>query len=139
MHLRVLRSHLKGEQGADVAEQGRFRLLVHLGQVLIGEREAQPVLPGLGQDRRERFGGEVLKLVDVDEEIGRRSVFGNIRPAHRRDLEARHEQRPQEHRRVVADPALAQVDDEHLAAVHHAPQIEPVHALPDDVPEQGMS
>jgi len=48
-------------------------------------------------------------------------TLGNVRPAHRRDLKARDQERTQQRRGVIADATLAQVDDEHLATVHHAP------------------
>ena len=67
--LRVLGPTWKAHERSDVAEDGRACRLVHLRQVLVGDREAQAVLAGLGEDRGERFGGEVLELIDVQEEV----------------------------------------------------------------------
>ena len=39
--------------------------LLDLGEVLVAEDERDAVLPGLGEDRRERFRGQVLKFIDV--------------------------------------------------------------------------
>ena len=52
------------------------------------------------------------------------------------DLHARHEQRTQERRGVLADASLAQVHDQHLAVVHETSQVQAVPRLADDVAQE---
>ena len=61
-NLCVLGAHLEAEQGSHVSEHGVCGVLVHLGKILIGDREIEPVLAGLGENRGEALGREVLEL-----------------------------------------------------------------------------
>ena len=82
------------------------------------ERHAQSVFSGLGKNRCKTVGGEVVEFIDVEIEI-LASMLGNIRPSHCGKLKARHQQRPQKIRLVLAEHAFGKIGNEKPPVVHH--------------------
>lgn len=131
-NLGVLGTDLEGAEAADVAENGIAGRLVHLRQVLVGNREVQAILAGLGEDRRECFRGVVLEFIDVEIEVGAVGLCG-VGPAHGGELDARDEEGAEQRRGVLADAALAEIHEQHLALVHDASQVQRRLRLADDI------
>jgi len=52
----------------------------------MGKGQAEPVLPGLGQDRDEAVGGEVVEFIDDQGEV-EAAPLRRVGPGHRRQLE----------------------------------------------------
>lgn len=120
----VAGADLKGDQRSAVAEDGGGRGIVELFEHLVRQRERAAILPPFRQERREGRGSEVLYL--VHDEIEVRSFFlGLIGAAEGGDLDARHEQRTEERRRILAQAPLAQVHEQPLSPVRDAAKVEP--------------
>jgi len=126
----------EGDEGADVAEDGIAHGGRELRDVLMTQREIEPVFAGFGEDAREGLGGEVLKLIDEQVEVAslglRLSAAG-----HRGELELRDEQGAEQVRFVVTDLALGEVGYEDALVVHHERDAHLAAHLADDVADDG--
>lgn len=135
--LRVRVAHAERQQRPHVAEHRLSYWQGNLVNVLVRQHQAQPVFPGLGQDGSEAVGGEVLKLVNEQEEL--LSLLLRLAgPAHRRQLELRHQQGAEEVGLVVADPAFGQVGHEDAPVVHEVREADLAPVLAENVPNDGI-
>ena len=65
---RILRRDTEADEGSDVSEQAVGDVVRNLLDILMCDRQSEPVLPSLGKDLVEGLGGEILELVDIQEE-----------------------------------------------------------------------
>ncbi len=68
-HLRVGEPDPKADHGADIPEYGVADRELELGQVLVGERQTDPILPQFREHAGEAQGREGVKLVEIDIEV----------------------------------------------------------------------
>lgn len=81
----------EGDEGADISKDGLPHGGGELGDVLVTQREIEPIFPRLGQDGGEALGGEILELIDKEIKIAA-LVLGLAIPGHSGKLELRDEQ-----------------------------------------------
>ena len=101
-------------------------------QKLMGQNQAEPILAGLRQDRHKFLCGEVLKLVDEQEEVPP-LLLRHASTGHGRQLKLGDKQGAQEIGLVAPKLPLGQVGDEEAAGVHGEPDVHPPPDLPQDV------
>ena len=104
-----------------------------LVDVLMRQREAQPVFPRFRQDGHERIRSERLEFVHVEEKVPALR-FRHVRPRHGGKLELRHQERAHEIRLVRPQLSFGHVRDENAAVVHHEAGVDPAPHLSQDVP-----
>lgn len=126
-------AHSESDEVAGIAEYALPDLVRELIEVLMGQDEGEPVLPGLREDRSQGVCREALELVDVEVEGGAGRRF-RIRSLHSRPLELREEERAQEAGVVFAHDTLREVGDHDPSPVHEEPRIEAAPRLAHDVP-----
>lgn len=126
----------EGDEGADIAKDGLPHGGGELGDVLMAQGEIEPVFPRLGQDGGEALRGEVLELIDEEEEVAS-LVLGLTVAGHGGELELRDEQGAEQVRLVVADLALGEVGEEEAALVHDKGDADLAAHLADDVADDG--
>lgn len=129
--LRVLRAHFERELRPDVAEDRLADAVGELGEVLVREMDAEPVLAGFAEQALESIGREVLELVHV-EIVRRADVRAAPGAREYRGLEPGEEDEAEQVRVRLADAALGEVGEEDAAVVYQVREAEAVHALPHD-------
>jgi hypothetical protein len=98
------------------------------------EGQAEAVFAGLGQNRREAVGGEVVELVYEQVEVAAFG-FGHVGAGHGRQLESGREQGTEQVGFVSPEFAFGEVGDEHAAGVHHEAEVHPGFHLSKNVPD----
>ena len=136
-HLRVGAPDTEGNERPHVPKHRLPDWKRELVHVLMRQRQAEPILARLGQNRRERIRAEVLELVNEQVEIAAR-LLRLIRPRHGRQLKLRHEERPEQVRLVVSKLPLGQVGDKQPLVVHDEREAHFALHLPQDVPNHGI-
>ena len=68
-HARVFCTETKRNERPDVREHGVPHVRFELVEMLVREGEADPILPKLGDHVRDRRRSEILKLVEIEEEV----------------------------------------------------------------------
>jgi len=66
---RIGLAHPEGDQGSRVPEHGLPHRIGDLIEVLVGEGEAEAILPRLRENGREGIGSKIVELVDEQEEV----------------------------------------------------------------------
>lgn len=125
----------KTDHGAGVAKNGLPDFRGKLVKVLVGQRQAQPILARLSQDRRKAVGREVVELVNEQVEIATPGLR-QVGARHGRELKLGREQRTQQIRLVGPEFAFGQVGDEHAAGVHQEAKINLGFDLAKNVPDR---
>src|SRR5256885_258265 len=88
-----------------------------LMQMLMCEDQSNAIFAQLGHHVDERKRGEIVELVQIEEErppVGRR----DIRPAESRKTDGRDEEAAQDQRAILTDLAPREIDEEHPPIVH---------------------
>ena len=134
--LGIGKADAEGDEGADIAKHGLPHGGGELGDVLMAQSKIEPVFSRLGQDGGEALGGEVLELIDEQEEIAP-LMFRLAVAGHGGELELRDEQGAEQVGLVVADLALGEVREEDTAFVHDKGDTHLVAHLADDVADDG--
>ena len=104
----VLCADPERDHGAGVSEDCLPYEPVELPQVLVGQHEREPILPELGEHRRERWRGEHVELVEVDGEIDS-VLFRKIGSGEPREADAGDEKGAEDRRRPIANPSSRNV------------------------------
>ena len=135
--LRIGIADAKRHQRPHIAKYCLAYRLRQLVNVLVREREAQPILARFCQDGGKGIRREVLELVNEEVEV---PAFGfrPIRPRHRAKLELRHQKRAKQIRLVMPKLALGQVGDEQPSVVHHEGYVHLLLHLAQNVPHDGI-
>ncbi len=123
---------------ADVPEEGFADFVGELGHELVSDDEVEAVLAGLGENRLEGVGGEVLELVDVEAEILALFLW-DILAAHGGLLEFHDEDHAEKVGVNVAEAALAEVDEEDFVVVHDLADVEAGFDLTEGVSHNGVA
>ncbi len=130
--LGIREADAEGDEGADIAKDGLPHSGGELGDVLVTQREVEPVFARFGQDGCEALGGEVLELIDEEIKIAP-LVLGLAVAGHGGELELRNEQGAEQVGLVVANLPFGEVGDEDAAFVHDKGNAHLVAHLTDDV------
>src|SRR5690606_9413680 len=132
----ILGADGEAQQVARVAEDGGSYLLRHLGDVLVSQCQVEPVLARLGENLDEARGGEVLELVDVEEEVAPLG-FRKVSTVHGGQLQPGNQHGAQERRVVLTQLALRDVDQQDLSPVHNPLDVNRAPAGVGYPPHQG--
>src|SRR5215471_2759667 len=114
---RILCAHTKRNDRSSVAQNRVTDLRFELMEVLVGDREANPVLTQFRKHVDECERCEALELIDVDEEVPA-TCRGRVRATERSETYRRHQEATQKRRAVLTKTALGEVHQKHSAAVH---------------------
>ena len=131
-HLGIGVTDAERHQSPDVPEDRLTHRQGKLVDVLVGEREAEPVFAGFGEDGGEGVRAEVLELVDEQMEVAAFRLRDRT-ARHRGQLELRRQQGTQQVGFVMTQPSFGQVGDEDAGRVHDEGNAHFRPHLPKDV------
>src|SRR4051812_35124293 len=103
--VRVICADAKDDDRSDVAKDRLQDLGFDLGEVLLSQHQAQPVLTQFREHEDQALRSEIVELVEIEGEVAS-LIFLNIRAAQCRQIEAGNEQGTKKVGSIFSDTAF---------------------------------